>query len=88
MEKLNLGCHGIEISFDANDKGCAAIVSDLKEADTTQNALFNAAMDGIESLVMAQFSAGVDVASPAYLEGLESAIEAIGNNIEYLEETQ
>ena len=35
------------------------------------------AADTIESMVLAHACAGVDVESPAYLEGLETAIEAV-----------
>jgi len=37
------------------------------------------AADIIESLVLAHACAGVQVDSPAYIAGLESAVEAIGN---------
>ena len=41
----------------------------------------NAAMDGLEALVLAHACAGIDVASPAYVEGIETAVDAIGNAI-------
>ena len=36
----------------------------------------------IESLLLAHASAGVDISNPKYLQGLETAIEAIANNID------
>ena len=38
------------------------------------------ALDAIESLILAHACAGVDVESPAYIEGLETALDAIDNN--------
>lgn len=40
---------------------------------------FNAAIDGIESLILAHYQAGIDVQSPAYIEGIETAVEAASN---------
>lgn len=39
---------------------------------------YNHAIDAIESLVLAHAVAGVDIKSPAYIEGLETAIQAVG----------
>lgn len=39
-----------------------------------------AGMDAIESMLLAHAVAGIAVDSPAYLEGLETAIDAIGNH--------
>jgi len=41
---------------------------------------YNAAIDGLESLILAHACAGIDITSPAYLEGIETAEAAIGNN--------
>ena len=42
---------------------------------------YNAAMDGIESLILGHAAAGIDVTSKEYLEGLRSAVEGCANNI-------
>jgi hypothetical protein len=41
---------------------------------------YDAAMHAIESLILAHTVAGVDVLSPDYLEGIETAVEACGNH--------
>ena len=41
---------------------------------------FNHRIDGIESLILAHACAGVDVCSEAYLEALDTAVDAIQNN--------
>jgi hypothetical protein len=35
--------------------------------------------DAIESLILAHACAGVDISSPAYLEGVNTALDAISN---------
>jgi hypothetical protein len=55
--------------------------SELREPHTADvGADPDYAMDAIEALVLAHACAGVDVESAAYLEGLNSALEAIDNN--------
>lgn len=41
---------------------------------------FNAIIDGLHSLVLAHVSAGIDVTSEQYQEGIETALDAIQNN--------
>ena len=57
--------------------------SDLKsyESDSEEDEEFNAAMDGIEALVLAHARAGIDIESPAYVEGLETAVGACADNL-------
>ena len=38
------------------------------------------AFDAIESIVLAHACAGIDIESPAYIEGIETAVDAILNN--------
>jgi len=42
---------------------------------------YNGAIDGIEALVLAHAIAGINVESPAYIEGIETAIDGTTNNI-------
>jgi hypothetical protein len=51
------------------------------EDDEGDPAEYNAAMDGIESMILAHAIAGIDVASPAYVEGIETAVQACANNL-------
>jgi hypothetical protein len=51
-----------------------------KAAEERESRLsYNAAIDGIESMVLAHACAGIDVTSPAYVEGLETAVEAVSH---------
>jgi hypothetical protein len=84
--EIRLPCYGITICLDRNNSrhqpGCGTITSDLKEAGSDAKSIkFNAAIDGLESLILAHACAGIDVTSPAYVEGIETTVEAIGNNL-------
>lgn len=59
--------------------GCGSIHSDLHEPNESPEAKM--CFDTLESLILAHFVAGVDVATPAYLEGIETAVEAVTNNV-------
>ena len=49
--------------------------------DTTADDMqYAAAIDGLESLILAHACAGIDISSSAYVEGIETAVEAIVNN--------
>ena len=82
---IRLPCYGITVTLvreNGEDKpGSGAITSDLRAAGTASNRQFNAAIDGLESLILAHACAGVDVESPAYVEGVETAVEAIANHV-------
>lgn len=41
---------------------------------------YAAAIDAVESLILAHACAGVNIEDPAYVEGLRTAIETISNN--------
>lgn len=79
MTTIKTGCYGIEVTIDEN--GAGSITSELhdKAVSTPMAQLFNAAMDAVESMVLAHACAGVDITSPAYLEGLESAVDTMAN---------
>jgi len=61
----------------------ATISSNLKieDADCPEDIAWNHQVDAIESLVLAHYCAGVDVAADAYRRGLHTALEATGNNV-------
>jgi hypothetical protein len=81
--KIRLPCYGITLMLarenDAEEPGSGSIVSDLRDPDTAANQQYNAAIDGLESLILAHACAGVDVESSAYVEGIETAVDAIAN---------
>ena len=82
---IRLPCYGITVTLvreNGVDKpGSGVITSDLRASGTAANRHYNAAIDGLESLILAHACAGMDVESPAYIEGVETAVEAIANHI-------
>ena len=75
--------HTITVTLTPDDcGGSGTINSDL--VDTVINAddkEWETAMDAIESLILALACSGADIESPRFLEGLETAIDGIANNI-------
>ena len=59
----------------------ATISSNLKveDADCPEDIAWNHQVDAIESVILAHYVAGVDVAADAYRSGLHVALEAVGN---------
>ena len=88
---ISLPAYGIEVTV---NEGCGSITSDLKEtapypspenedeaAENDEVIEFNLITDGIESLILGLACAGVDIDSPAFLEGIESAVQCAANNL-------
>jgi len=76
---LKIEAHTITVLLE--DKTSGTISSDLHviEAGGDEEA-YNAAVDGLESLVLAHACAGVNIEDKRYVAGLKSAIEGIANN--------
>lgn len=70
-------CDGSQMDEAAAD---AAGVAYESEEDQEGRKLFNAAVDGMEALILGAASAGVDISSAAFVEGIETAYSALGNN--------
>jgi len=83
---LTTNCFGIVVTI--NENGVGEIVSDLydhdlhdgKRPDPARENRLDHAFDAIESIVLAHALAGIDILTPAYLEGIETAVEAATNN--------
>jgi hypothetical protein len=85
MKTLNLHCFGITIQYQEESKCSAYLSSDMKGCDIEDNTSFNSAIDGLESLILAHFCAGIRVDSPTYLEGIETSYESLLNRFELVE---
>jgi hypothetical protein len=70
------------IVIELYDNGSGTITStDLKtEHNDPEDELYNAAMDGIESMILAHAISGVDVTAPEYLEGITTAVDSCAQN--------
>jgi hypothetical protein len=84
VREIRLPCYGINIRLNRQDSPeglpCGTITSELQmPGRAAADRPYNAAIDGLEALVLAHACAGIDVTSPAYIEGVETAVEAIVN---------
>lgn len=79
-------CAGITIELGLTDPerpgayaGGRVIGSTIREPG--ESAVLAAALDAVEQLVLAHAVAGVDVESPAYMEGVETVQDSISNQV-------
>ena len=83
-KKITLPCYDIVVVLSFDEEGnidASTISANLKEEENEENELYNAACDGIESMILAHAAAGIDIESPAYIEGIETAVESCANNL-------
>jgi hypothetical protein len=77
---------GKESSITVNltgDGGWAMTTEGLKtpgDPDGIEEQLFNAAVDGLESIILAHAVQGIDIEAPAYVQGIKDALQAIDNH--------
>lgn len=87
MKTVRLPCYGIVVKLGSRDRTSFRVrykggnlTSNLKEhGDGPDVELFNNAIEMLHSLVLAHACAGIDVKSPAYVEGVETAVESLLN---------
>lgn len=86
MKILRIKKYGITVKV---SNGGGVITSKLKEnfcgsfkQDKEAYNINKTIVDTIEALILAHASAGIDVSSKAYVNGLDSCLEAIANNLD------
>lgn len=85
MKTVKVQGHNIEVVLGGPDPERpgqylgGTIDSDLVPQHTDSIDLV-AAMTAVESLILSQACAGIDIETPAYAEALESTLDAIDNN--------
>lgn len=75
MITTKLPIHEITVEFTPHQGG--TISSNLLEGDEPPDPLYKAAIDSLESFILAAAVAGVDIESPAFLEAIETTVETI-----------
>jgi hypothetical protein len=73
----------IVLNDDVNQNSrVGSITSDIKEHEDNDadEELYNAAIDGVTSIILGHAIAGVDVESDEYVEGIADAVHACANN--------
>jgi hypothetical protein len=94
MKTIELPCYGfvIELSDDGNSGSVKSrLSSKMDDGDWIQSPMdfvsdesldeYHFYVNAIESLVLAHACAGIDIESPAYIEGIETAVEAVANKL-------
>ncbi len=74
----------IELSLtyaDAKGRRTGSVTSSLHSSEEGDKR-FNAAIDAVESMVLAHACAGMDVTDPRYVDGIRTCVEACANNLE------
>jgi len=84
MKEICLPCFGITVCLygDPSDESqvSGTIISALHESGGCRSSMqSDAAIDALESIILAHACAGIDITSPAYVEGVETAVDAVGN---------
>jgi hypothetical protein len=75
---MNLPAFGIKIEL-IGPKGQAFGTLSSAMHENGESPELKASIDGIERLILAHACAGVDVMSPAYIEGIETSVLTIMN---------
>ena len=88
---LGLRIGGIIVQLDETGKsgeihselhyGEESVGDDKEFSDMDELYRYEAAIDGLESLILACACSGVDILSKPYLEGVQTAVDAIAYNV-------
>lgn len=76
MRTIILPCYGMSVMLSGTGGGTIESSFDKEICDPP----LYAALDAIESLVLAHACAGIDIETTAYVEGIETAVDAIFNH--------
>ncbi len=86
MKTHTLSKYGIIVKVSA--RGVATITSNLSEhlcdpsiQDVETSSTMKAICDCLEALILAHAAAGIDVGSAAYIEGIDTTVDALFNNM-------
>lgn len=72
-------CGQKDCYFDCDQSTSPDFLETAEEAKERKE--YNLMMDAIESLILAHALAGIDVTTPAYKEGIETAVDACANHV-------
>jgi hypothetical protein len=82
--EIRAGSDTITLQLDGRGGGASSSTLHITQADeefgAEYQASYNAAIDGLESLVLAHACAGINVEDHRYVAGIAAALEAISNH--------
>ena len=81
---IKLPCYGIKVVVNEHDGLIGGVIqSDLYEEDRIAGKEpSDYVMDGIESMILACACSGIDIETPAFIEAIETSVEATLDNLE------
>ena len=84
MKTVKLPCYNIRVKL-SRDGESGTITSDLNLSYTKDDTPpgFLDAVNGLESMILACACAGIEIQSPAFLEAIETTVDAINNNYDF-----
>ena len=74
-------CISVRVDSDGTGVITSAGLKTPGDADSTEEQVMNAAIDGMEALILALACAGIDISTPAFKKAVISANDALVNNI-------
>jgi len=81
---ISLPCFGIQVNLTKDGGTIRSDLHEHNEEPSTDAWLdeqeYNARMDALESMILGHAVAGIDIRSSAYVEGVETAVQACANN--------
>ena len=82
MKTIKLPCYNIVVKLHGLPGNLGTITSDLTEYDGVNpetSRAFDVATETVERFVLASACADIDIESPAFLEAIETVIDAVSN---------
>ncbi len=79
MNKIELPCFGIIVIVN-NGRGTITSTGLITKYNDDEDKEYDAAMNGIESMILAHACAGVNINTPEYIEGIETAVNSCVHN--------
>tara|TARA_Y100000296_G_C5056276_1_gene197444 strand:+ start:91 stop:354 length:264 start_codon:yes stop_codon:yes gene_type:complete len=86
MKTIKLPCYGILVNVREGGGGGISselwedITDEMGDEDAEEAYIHNRKMDAIESFILACACAGIDIESPAFIEAIETTVQACANN--------
>ena len=81
-EKIILNVYGIIVELTGDGGGSiTSLLHEDEDPEDMEIRYYNSAMDGIESIILSHAIAGIDITTPEYKEGIESAVQGCASNI-------
>lgn len=79
--KIHVKGDGFEYTIEKDNGVCTSITSNMHINDDSDE-LYNAAIDGLEAMILACAASGMDVSCPMFVKTVQTALEGISNNID------